>query len=76
MKDLEARASFLEEAKANLDDPGPIYDCVVWRGGGDSGDGGKEKEMWWAAVDTAEDGNLLEALAMTDFDKVSDWCFM
>ncbi|CAN0239672.1 unnamed protein product, partial [Hapterophycus canaliculatus] len=59
--DLEARAAHLEEAKANLDDPGPVHDCVVWRGG--------EEAVWWAAVDTKEDGDLTEAVAMTDFDK-------
>ncbi|CAN0084155.1 unnamed protein product, partial [Scytosiphon promiscuus] len=30
LQDLEARAAHLEEAKANLDDPGPVHDCVVW----------------------------------------------
>lgn len=27
--------------------------------------------MWWAAIDTAEDGDLTQAIAMTDFDKVT-----
>ncbi len=66
-QDLEARAAHLEECKANLDDPGPLHDCVVWRGEGGVEGGG---EGWWAAIDTMEDGDLTEAVAMTDFDKV------
>lgn len=69
--------AYLEECKADVDDPGPLHDCIVWRGGigGGCGDKGreeevKEKERWWAAVDTAEDGDLSEAIAMTDFDEV------
>lgn len=68
-QDLEARAAHLEERKANLDDPGPLHDCVVWKGGGGV-DGGGEEERWWAAVDIKEDGDLTQAVAMTDFDKV------
>lgn len=67
IQDLEARAAHLEECKASLDDAGPLHDCVVWKG-----DGGVEggEEGWWAAVDTKENGDLTEAVAMTDFDKV------
>lgn len=75
-QDLEARAAHLEECKANLDDPGPLHDCVVWKGGGggvDGGGGGGE-EGWWAAVDTKEDGDITQATAMTDFDKVGVFC--
>lgn len=68
-QDLEARAAHLEECKANLDDPGPLHDCVVWKGGGGV-DGSGEEERWWAAVDIKEDGDLTQAVAMTDFDKV------
>ena len=70
-QDLEARATHLEECKANLDDPGPLHDCVVWRGEGGVEGGG---EGWWAAIDTKEDGDLTEAVAMTDFDKVCVMC--
>lgn len=54
-----------------MDDPGPLHDCVVWRGarGGDGDEGGDGGDGWWAAVDTKEDGDLSEAVAMTDFDK-------
>lgn len=77
-QDLEARAAFLEECKSDYDDPGPLFDCVVWKGkcgdGGGvkegSGEGKEDGEAWWAAIDTAEDGDLTEAEAMTDFDKV------
>lgn len=73
-QDLEARAAYLEECKGTMDDPGPLHDCVVWKGFGgleeaDVGEGAGE-ERWWAAVDTEEDGDLTEAVAMTDFDKV------
>ncbi|CAN0310611.1 unnamed protein product, partial [Laminaria digitata] len=68
-QDLEARAAYLEECKSNLDDPGPLHDCVVWKGGGGGVGKGLEggEDMWWAAVDTAEDGDLSQAVAMTDF---------
>lgn len=80
-QDLEARAAFLEESKAEYDDPGPIFDCVVWRGksggvhpegaGDETGKGAEEEEeRWWAAIDTAEDGDLSGVVPMTDFDKV------
>lgn len=68
--------AYLEECKAEFDDPGPLHDCVVWKGGGggvgegrEGGDGIDEEERWWAVVDTAEDGDLSEAIALTDFDK-------
>lgn len=71
-QDLESRAAYLEECKSSLDDPGPLHDCVVWKGGGGGVGTGEEGEddMWWAAVDTEEDGDLSQAVAMTDFDKV------
>lgn len=71
IQDLEARAAHLEEVKSSLDDPGPLHDCVVWKGyGGVEGQSGEKEELWWAAVDTREDGDLTESVAMTDFDKV------
>eukprot|EP00903_Cladosiphon_okamuranus_P011552 g10875.t1 len=72
LQDLEARAAHLEECKANLDDPGPLHDCVVWKGnGGDVGvEGHSGEELWWCAVDVNEDGDLTQAVAMTDFDKL------
>ena len=39
-------------------------------------EGHSGEEGWWAVVDTKEDGDLTEAVAMTDFDKVCAcaWC--
>ena len=45
---------------------------MVWKGGGGGVEKGAdgEEDLWWAAVDTEEDGDLSQAVAMTDFDKV------
>ena len=56
--DLQARLDVLQD-KEWEDDPGPLYDCLVFYDGTD----------YRAVVDVEEDGNLTEAVAMTDFSK-------
>ena len=57
-KDAAAALEVLGGIDADYDDPGPIFDCVVWQGP----DG-----EWCAAVDSAESGDLSGAAAMRRF---------
>ena len=68
--ELEKRLEALLAAGKSYKDPGPLYDCVVFRDG----------EHFRAVVDTDEDGDLADEKAMTNyrvareyaqFDKVS-----
>jgi tripeptidyl-peptidase-2 len=56
-KDLQAQLSVLEELSKNYEDPGPIYDCVVFFNG----------TSWRAAVDTAETGDFTGVPALTNY---------
>ncbi len=58
-EEMQARIDVLEQAQENYDDPGPMYDCVVFHDG----------EMWRAVIDTDEDGGLADEVALTDFHK-------
>jgi tripeptidyl-peptidase-2 len=55
--ELDTRLAQLLEAGKSSEDPGPIYDCVVFRDG----------DVWRAAVDTDEDGDLAEEQPLTNF---------
>ncbi len=55
--DLEARLRVLRAADGQYDDPGPVYDCVVFHDG----------KAWQAVVDTDEDGDLAEEKRLTNF---------
>ncbi len=55
--DLQQRLDLLADMPQTIEDAGPIFDCVVWHDG----------EHWRAAVDTDEDGDLAEELALTNF---------
>ena len=55
--DLQQRLDLLEAMPKTIEDAGPVFDCVVWHDG----------EHWRAVVDTDEDGDLAEELAMTNF---------
>jgi tripeptidyl-peptidase-2 len=46
--DLEARVEALKELDKNYEDPGLVYDCVVYFDGKD----------WRAVIDTNESGDL------------------
>jgi tripeptidyl-peptidase-2 len=56
--DLQARLEVLQD-KEWEDDPGPLYDCVVFYDG----------INYRAVIDVCEDGNLIDAVAMTDYSK-------
>lgn len=56
-KDLEARCEHLSAFAGAREDPGPLYDAVVWHDG----------EEWCAALDTSETGDLSAAAAMRSY---------
>ncbi|MCH7870153.1 MAG: S8 family serine peptidase [Planctomycetes bacterium] len=55
--DLETRVEQLDAMQAKYDDPGPIFDCVVFHDG----------QVWRAAIDTDEDGDLGDEALLTNF---------
>ncbi|MCC9607790.1 S8 family serine peptidase [Blastopirellula sp. JC732] len=57
LAELKTRQKELEKAHGAWDDPGPIYDCVVFFDG----------KMWRAVLDTDEDGKLDDQKLMTNF---------
>eukprot|EP00644_Phytophthora_capsici_P005563 jgi/Phyca11/558578/estExt2_Genewise1.C_PHYCAscaffold_20133 len=56
-KDLQARLKLLDELAKNYEDPGPIYDAVVFHDG----------TCWRAALDTKETGDFTGTPALTNF---------
>ena len=60
--DLQARLDVLQD-KEWEDDPGPLYDCLVFYDGA----------TYRAVIDVKEDGDLTEAVAMTDYAKERQW---
>ncbi len=55
--DLQVRLEQLRELAKSYDDPGPVYDCVVFHDG----------ERWNAVIDTDEDADLGDEKVMTNF---------
>ena len=55
--DLETRVEQLEAMQGKYDDPGPIFDCVVFHDGA----------VWRAAIDTDEDGDLNDEKLLANF---------
>lgn len=56
--DLDEQLKQLGQALTKYADPGPLYDCVVFR---------DEEKKWRAVVDTDEDGDLTDETALTNF---------
>jgi tripeptidyl-peptidase-2 len=56
-EELATRLEMLRHMQKSYDDPGPIYDCLVFHDG----------DSWRAVVDTDEDGDLVDEKAMTNF---------
>ncbi len=56
-EELETRLAQLERLQKEYDDPGPIFDCVVFHDG----------EVWRAVIDTDEDGDLRDEDALTNY---------
>ena len=61
--ELQARIDLLEALQKDYDDPGPVYDCVVFNDG----------KAWRAVVDTDEDGDLTDEKLMTRFRAERQW---
>ena len=62
-EELQARLDVLIAAGKAYDDPGPIFDCVVFHDG----------KVWRAVVDTDADGDLAEEKAMTNYRDELQW---
>jgi tripeptidyl-peptidase II len=56
-KELKATVSALSSIQSNYEDPGPVYDCVVFHDG----------EKWRAVVDSNENGNLEAYPTLTNY---------
>ena len=56
-KEIQARIDVLLAARQEYEDPGPIYDCVVFNDG----------EKWRAVIDTDEDGDLADESLLTNY---------
>ncbi len=61
--DLEARVDVLKTLADSYDDPGPLFDCVVYHDG----------SVWRAVIDCDEDSDLAEEQALTDFRTERGW---
>ncbi|HJO09396.1 MAG TPA: S8 family serine peptidase [Verrucomicrobiota bacterium] len=61
--ELQARIDLLEALQKGYDDPGSVYDCVVFNDG----------KAWRAAVDTDEDGDFTDEKLMTNFRAERQW---
>ena len=55
--DMNDQLAQLKHAAQRYDDPGPVYDCVVFHDG----------KTWQAAIDTDEDGDLADEKLMTNY---------
>lgn len=57
LKDLELRLEQLRDLNQSFEDPGPVFDCVVFHDG----------SVWRGVVDTDEDGDLGEEALLTHY---------
>ncbi|MBX3436779.1 MAG: S8 family serine peptidase [Planctomycetaceae bacterium] len=57
--ELQARLDVLIAAQEDFENPGPVYDCVLFHDG----------EVWRAVIDTDEDGDLSDEQLLTDFHR-------
>ncbi len=55
--ELETRLEELQKLQEKFEDPGPVYDCVVFHDG----------QVWRAVIDTNENGDLADEKALTDY---------
>lgn len=64
-RDVAARENALEALEDNYlqDDPGPVYDCVLWHDG----------EVFRVVVDTDEDGDLRDETVLSPFGPSGDY---
>ena len=61
--ELRARLELLEALPSKYDDPGPLYDCVVFHDG----------TRWQAVVDTDEDGDLKDESLLANFRHLREY---
>ena len=61
--ELQARLTLLAKMQEDYDDPGPVFDCVVFHDG----------KHWRAVIDTNEDGDLGDEKAMTNYRVAREW---
>lgn len=57
LDDAKTRIQLLKACEKDFDEPGPVYDCVVFHDG----------TYWQAAVDTTGTGDFTDAVVMTDY---------
>ncbi|KAI9000329.1 subtilase family-domain-containing protein, partial [Hyaloraphidium curvatum] len=57
VQDYKDRLEALKDMMAKFDDPGPVFDCVVWDDG----------EKWVAVVDIAESGDLSDQPVLASY---------
>ncbi|MGQ0721773.1 MAG: S8 family serine peptidase [Candidatus Eiseniibacteriota bacterium] len=62
-EELAARVDVLRTLAGKAQDPGPVYDCVVFHDG----------EHWRAVIDTDEDGDLADEKAMANYRVAREW---
>ncbi|MBZ0269705.1 S8 family serine peptidase [bacterium] len=62
-EEKKARLDLLEGMGSDYDDPGPVFDCVVFHDG----------KNWRAAVDTDEDGDFSDEKAMANYRALREW---
>lgn len=62
-EELAARVDLLRALAENEEDPGPVYDCVVFHDGG----------TWRGVIDTDEDGDLADEKAMANYRLHREW---
>jgi len=63
-KDLEVQLDQLQDMAKNYEDPGPIYDCLVFQ---------DSKGIWRAVIDTSESGDLTKSVPMADYRIERQW---
>jgi tripeptidyl-peptidase-2 len=62
-EEIETRLEQLKSLQEHFEDPGPIFDCVVFHDG----------QVWRAVLDTNENGDLAEEKLMTNYRLEHQW---
>jgi tripeptidyl-peptidase-2 len=65
LEDLELRPAQLEKLQKSYEDLGPLFDCVLFN----EVTSAEPEGIWWAAIDTNEDGQFVDETLMTDFKR-------
>lgn len=63
LEDLKKQLAAAKMFRETYEDPGPIYDCVVFNDG----------KTWRAVIDTDEDGDLAEEKVLANFDEAYEY---